>query len=320
MENLKFNLLSVAQLCDQGDNQVTFTKTKCLVLSPAQEILITGKRVENTYLFDYNFSPSKPLCLSTLAEQSKLWNQRFGHASLHLLDKLQKKDLVRGLPKIKPDVMTHCSECSQAKQVRASFPIKKNVSTSKPLELIHMDLCGPMRVQSTGGNRYIFVLVDDYSRYTWTIFLRSKDQTFTEFSSLIPLLENSLQVPLRAIRSDHGLEFKNRDFLTFCRDKGVAHIFSSVRTPQQNGVVERKNRTLEDMARTMLLSSGLPHHNWAQAADKYSLLSCLRHFITAYSSLKSHHFIACILLISIKSLCLLYMFVIIKKGEIVSLR
>ena len=163
--------------------------------------------------------------------------------------------------------MTHCSECSQAKQVRATFPVKKDVSTSKPLELIHMDLCGPMRVQSTGGNRYIFVLVDDYTRYTWTIFLRSKDQAFTEFSSLIPLLENSLQVPLRAIRSDHGLEFENRDFLTFCRDKGVAHNFSSARTPQQNGVVERKNRTLEDMARTMLLSSGLPHHYWAQAVD-----------------------------------------------------
>ena len=99
-------------------------------------------------------------------EQSKLWHQRLGHASLHLLNKLHKKELVRGLPTIKPDVMTHCPECIQAKQVRTSFPVKKDVTTSKPLELLHMDLCGPMRVQSTGGNRYIFVLVDDFSRYT----------------------------------------------------------------------------------------------------------------------------------------------------------
>ena len=122
--------------------------------------------------------------------------------------------------------------------------MKNDVTTKKPLELLHMDLCGPMRVQSPGGARYMFVIVDDYSRFTRTLFLRSKDEVYSRFSELVPLLETSLSLPVRAIRSDHGTEFENREMLTFCRNKGISHNLSASRTPQQNGVVERKNRTL----------------------------------------------------------------------------
>ena len=114
-----------------------------------------------------------------------------GHASLHLLHKLEKKNLVRGLPVIKPQDMTSCTECSKGKQTKVSFPPKQFVSMKSPLDLIHMDLCGRMRVQSRGGNRYILVLIDDYTRFTWTVFLKSKDQAFESFSSLVPLPENS---------------------------------------------------------------------------------------------------------------------------------
>ena len=112
--------------------------------------------------------------------------------------------------------------------------------------------------QSKGGNRYIFVLVDDYTRFTWTLFLKSKDQAFECFKSLVPQLENACKRKLRAIRSDNGLEFVNSEFNEYCRERGIEHNFSSARTPQQNGVIECKNRTLEDMARTMLLASKLP--------------------------------------------------------------
>ena len=114
----------------------------------------------------------------------------------------------------------------------SSFKSKDIVSSSKPLELLHMDLCGPMRVPSLGGNRYIFVIVDDFSRYTWTLFLRAKSEVFERFIELVPLLEKSLNLFVKSIRSDHGTEF-------------------------ENGVVERKNRTLENMASTMLIGSGL---------------------------------------------------------------
>lgn len=224
-------------------------------------MLLKGKRQNSTYLFDKTYLPENALCLASLEDNSFLWHQRLGHASLHLLHKLATKELVRGLPTIIPENMTSCTDCMKGKQVRSSFKAKNDVTSTKPLELLHMDLAGPMRVQSPGGARYMFVLVDDFSRYTWVLFLKTKDQVFKVFFELIPLLETSLASPLRAICSDHGTKFENGDMLTFCREKGITHDFSTPRTPQQNGVVERKNRTLEDMARTMLLSSGVaPTH------------------------------------------------------------
>ena len=81
-----------------------------------------------------------------------------------------------------------------------------------------MDVCGPMHVQSIGGSKYIFVIVDDYSRFTWTIFIRSKSEVFNRFKELVPILEKSHNLPLKSIRSDHGTEFENKEFLTFCRE------------------------------------------------------------------------------------------------------
>ena len=101
-------------------------------------------------------------------------------------------------------------------------------------------------------------MVDDFSRYVWNIFLSSKDKTFEEFVCLIKRLQNKVNVNLACIRTDHGTEFDNFAFIEYCREHGVDHNFSAPRTPQQNGVVERMNRTLEDMSRTMLLCSGLP--------------------------------------------------------------
>ena len=157
--------------------------------------------------------------------------------------------------------------CIQGKQVRSSFKPKLTVSTTKPLELLHMDLCGPMRVQSRGGKRYVFVIVDDYSRFTLTLFLATKDETFTMFEIFAKLIEKKFNKDIISIRSDHGLEFENSQFLQFCTTNGIEHNFSAPRTPQQNGVVERKNRTLEDIARTMLISSKLPKFYWAEAVN-----------------------------------------------------
>ena len=130
-----------------------------------------------------------------------------------------------------------------------------------------MDLCGPMKGQSRGGYKYVFVIVDDYSRYVWPIFLASKDQTFDEFEVFIRKVQNKYSYNLVSIRSDHGTEFDNHMFDEYCRAKGVDHNFSTPRTPQQNGVVEKMNRTLEGMARTMLLWSGLPRSFWAEAVN-----------------------------------------------------
>ena len=199
VDNLAFNLLSVALICDQGDNEVSFTKEGCIVKNRmSNEILLKGVRRSNSYLVDMTFNPKTPLCLSSISDSSDLWYRRLGHVGIKTICKLHNNDLVLGLPKI-ASTSDICDACVKGKQVRTSFPIKQYISTSRPLDLIHMDLYGPMRVKSRGGNKYVFVLVDDFTRYTWTIFLPSKDLVFEEFKTLILKLENSLKVPLTSI-------------------------------------------------------------------------------------------------------------------------
>lgn len=165
------------------------------------------------------------------------------------------------------------------------------VSTTKPLEMLHIDLCGSMLVISRGGKRYILVIVDDYSRFTWTMFLATKDETYDVFEIFVRLVQKKLSIEVINIRSDHGSEFENSKFLNFCSTNGIDHNFSAPRTPQQNGVVEHKNRTLEDIARTMLISSKLPQFYWAEAINTacYMINRCtIRTFLnkTPYELLK----------------------------------
>ena len=268
VEGLKHNLFSISQFCDKG-NSVNFNNEYCQIINnDTKKVILEGKRKGNTYIVDLDAIPESTLtCLSVIEDDPLLWHKRVGHASLSLLDKLRTKELVVGLPNIKFQCDKLCDACAKGKHVRKSFKSKKLVSTTKPLELIHMDLCGPMRVQSRSGKLYVLVIVDDYSRYTWTIFLHSKNETFEEFTCFAKKIQKSSGHQLIHLRSDHGTEFENQKFDEFCREHGMDHNFSAPRTPQQNGVVERKNRTLEDMARTMLIASGLPRNFWAEAVN-----------------------------------------------------
>jgi len=176
-------------------------------------------------------------------------------------------DLVNGLPKINYRVNHFCDACQQGKMHKTSFKPKGIVSTSRPLELLHMDLFGPSRNESLNGNRYVFVIVDDFSRFTWVIFLRHKNEAFNEFCDFCKRIQNLKSTNIVTIRSDNGGEFKNDSFLEFCNLNGITHNFSVPRTPQQNGVVERKNRTIQECARTMLCDSSLPKRFWAEAVN-----------------------------------------------------
>ena len=144
-----------------------------------------------------------------------------------------------------------------SQNVKNSFKLKNVVSSSRPLELLHMDLFGPSRTMSLGGNYYALVIVDDFSRYTWTLFLESKSDAFSAFKKLARSLQNIRNNNIGSIRSDHGGEFQNEKFSKLCEKTGILHNFSAPITPQQNGVVERKNKSLEELARTMLSESSL---------------------------------------------------------------
>ncbi|GKA55826.1 retrovirus-related pol polyprotein from transposon TNT 1-94 [Tanacetum coccineum] len=142
------------------------------------------------------------------------------------------------------------------------------VSTSKCLEILHMDLFGPSAVQSYRGNFYTLVIVDDYSRYTWTRFLKHKNEAFDHFKILSKKIQVQKGCPIISIRTDHGREFDNEvQFVTFCDANGITHNISAPRTLQSNGVVEPKNRTLQEMSRTMLNEQLIPQKFWCNAVD-----------------------------------------------------
>ncbi|GJU95852.1 retrovirus-related pol polyprotein from transposon TNT 1-94 [Tanacetum coccineum] len=153
------------------------------------------------------------------------------------------------------------------RKMQESFhPLKKLVpSYHSELELLHMDLCGPMRVASINGKRYILVIVDDYSRYTWVYFLCSKDETLEIIKKFIAQAQLNYKAKVCKIRTDNGTKFKNTTLKAHYEKLGIMQQFSITRTPQQNGVVERRNRTLVEAARTMLIFSRLPEFLWAEA-------------------------------------------------------
>ncbi|GJR80729.1 retrovirus-related pol polyprotein from transposon TNT 1-94 [Tanacetum coccineum] len=175
------------------------------------------------------------------------------------------KELVRNLPKLKFE-QHFCDACKIGKQAHASHKAKNVVSMTKYLELLHMDLFGPSAVRSYGGNHCTLVIVDDYSRYTWTRFLKNKTEAFDQFEIFSKKIQNQLGCTIVSIRTDHGREFDNEvQFGEFCNANSITHNFSAPCTPQSNGVVERKNRTLQEMSRTMLTEQSLPQKFWCNA-------------------------------------------------------
>jgi transposase InsO family protein len=136
------------------------------------------------------------------------------------------------------------------------------MTTSRPLELHHMDLFGPVAYLSIGGSKYGLVIVDDFSRFTWVFFLQEKSETQGTLKRFLRRAQNKFELKVKKIRSDNGSEFKNLQVEEYLEEEGVKHEFSAPYTPQKNGLVERKNRTLIDMARTMLGEFKTPEQFW----------------------------------------------------------
>ncbi|GJX57208.1 zf-CCHC domain-containing protein [Tanacetum coccineum] len=261
--NLRGNIIGKGQICD-NKCRVTFSEHDSEITKDGK-VIGRGIRKKGLYVMKLGNKPKDKICLATIDENSTLWHRRLGHANMRLIQSLASKELVRNLPKLKFD-QHFCDACKIGKQAHASHKAKNIVSTTRCLELLHMDLFGPSAVRSYGGNRYTLVIVDDYSRYTWTRFLKDKTEAFDQFEIFSKKIQNQLGCTIVSIRTDHGREFDNEvQFGEFCNANGITHNFSAPRTPQSNGVVERKNRTLQEMSRTMLNEQSLPQKFWCNA-------------------------------------------------------
>ncbi|GJU93890.1 putative ribonuclease H-like domain-containing protein [Tanacetum coccineum] len=276
VKELKFNLFSVSQMCDKK-NSVLFTDTECVVLSPdfkltdESHVLLKVPRKDNMYSVDLkNVVPQGGLtCLFAKAtpDESNLWHRRLGHVNFKTMNKLVRGNLVRGLPSKLFEINQTCVACQKGKQHRASCKTKTVSSISQPLQMLHMDLFGPTFVKSLMKKMYCLVVTDDFSRFSWVFFLATKDETSEILKTFIIGIENLIDLRVKVIRCDNGTEFKNMVMNQFCEMKGIKREYSVASTPQQNGVVEGKNRTLIEAARTMLADSKLPRTFWAKAVN-----------------------------------------------------
>ncbi|GJT17332.1 putative ribonuclease H-like domain-containing protein [Tanacetum coccineum] len=264
---LGHNLFSVGQFCD-SDLEVAFRKHTCFVRDIKGTDILKGSRGTNLYTISIDeMMKSSPICLLSKASKSKswLWHRRLNHLNFGTINDLARKDLVRGLPRLKFEKDHLCSACQLGKSKKFSHRPKSENTNMEVLHTLHMDLCGPMRVQSIKGKKYILVIVDDYSRFTWVKFLRSKDETPEFVINFLKQIQLGLNKTVRFIRTDNGTEFVNQVMSEYYEGVGIFHQKSVPRTPQQNGIVERRNRTLVEAARTMMIFSKAPMFLWAEA-------------------------------------------------------
>nr|GEW83027.1 retrovirus-related Pol polyprotein from transposon TNT 1-94 [Tanacetum cinerariifolium] len=292
MEGLGHNLFSVGQFCD-SDLEVAFRQHTCFIHNLDGVDLLTGSRGNNLYTLSLqDMMASSPIYLLSKASKTKswLWHRRLSHLNFGAINHLARQGLVRGLLKLKFEKDHLCSACSMGKSKKKSHKPKSEDTNQEKLYLLHMDLCGPMRVESINRKKYILVIVDDYSRFTWVKFLRSKDEAPDFIIKFLKTIQVRLKVSVHRIQTDKEIEFVNQTLREYYEEVGISHETSVARSPQQNGVVERRNRTLIEAAHTMLIYAQASLFLWAEAVattcytQNQSIIR-LRHEMTPYELL-----------------------------------
>jgi hypothetical protein len=221
VDRLRYNLLSVSQLCD-ADLSVLFRKFDSHVLDSSGKRVCGISHIGNIFQADFSSARSSLRCLiSQSSSELWKWHRRLGHLSFDLLCRLSGLCLLRGLPLLKFESVLVCAPCRHGKMIAASHSPVNTVMTEHPGQLLHMDTVGPSWVRSMGGKWYVLVIVDNYSHYSWVFFLESKDQVFEHFRLLALRLNNEHPNCLKAMRSDNGTEFRNASFDEFCLEHGI---------------------------------------------------------------------------------------------------
>ncbi|GJW77157.1 zinc finger, CCHC-type containing protein [Tanacetum coccineum] len=261
--DLKSNLLSLGQFTEIGC-KVVMEDDELRLYDMDNQIFMKVTRQKNR-LYKANLRIGTPVCLlANLKEDTWLWHARLGHLNFESLKSMAQRDLVHGIPAIKHTTQI-CDVCLIGKHSRAPFPKKAKARSTSPLDLVYGDLCGPITPPTPSGKKYIFLLVDDYSRYMWAYFLSTKDQAFDTFKEFKKSTENELRTTLKMLRTDRGGEFTSNEFTQYCKENGIARQLTAPYSPQQNGVVERRNRTIMSTTRCMMKATNMPQNFWAEA-------------------------------------------------------
>jgi hypothetical protein len=233
VDSLYYNLLYVSQLCKMGYNCV-FTEIGVIVFRRSDDsIAFKGVFEGQLYLVDFNDNKAElDTCLIAKINMGWLWHRRLVHVGMKNLHKLLKGEHILELTNVHFEKDTVCSACQAGKQVGVHHPHKNIMTTDRPLELLHMDIFGLIAYISIRGRKYCLVIVDDYSRFTWVLFLQEKSQTQETLKGFLRRAQNEFGLRIKKIRSDNGTEFNNSQIERFLEEEGIKHEFSSPYTPQ----------------------------------------------------------------------------------------
>jgi len=206
-------------------------------------------------------------CLAaSISDESWMWHHRFGCLNFRSLSELKSKKMVHGLPQIEIPKQL-CVECCVSKQPRNSFKKEIPIRSKRKLEVIYSDACDPFEVKSLGGNSYFVSFIDEFTRKMWVYLIKQKNEVFNIFKKFKLLSEKQSDKVIKVLRTDVGGEYNSYEFLVFCDEEGIIHEVTSPYTPQHNGVAERRNRTILNMAKNMMKGKGMPHYLWEEATS-----------------------------------------------------
>ena len=269
VEGLRKNLISLSKLRDQR-YRITFDDVADIFTFTKDGISFSAVRSGTLYLLQGSVQKSPEAHLSLAKHglgKADLWHQRYGHLCITNLKKLKEDNLVRDFDMGKNSKLEFCEGCVYGKQHRDKFPKDGGTRATRILELVHSDVNGPMKTPTHGGAKYFVLFIDDFTRKTFVYFLTQKSQVLEKFKEFKAFVENETGCQIQTLRSDNGGEYTSKAFNDFCREHGIQRQFSTPYTPQQNGVAERKNRTLVESARCMLQHAGLSNVFWAEAIN-----------------------------------------------------
>jgi hypothetical protein len=259
---LKKNLLSISALEEKGF-KISFVNGEFLMWPKGKsfnDAIVIGVQEEGLYKLKEH---SETTLIHNTINPCELWHRRLAH--LHYKELLIMSKMVTGLPEIQVDHEGISKGCAEGKSVKSPFPSSESKAKSV-LDITHSNLCGPMSTSSSNGYVYYVSFIDDFSRKAWIYFLKTKGEVFIKFKEFKTLIENLSEKKTKVLRSGNGGEFTSDEFKVLCGEVGIKRELSTPYNPQQNGVVERKNRTIMEAMKAMLHDQNLLKHLWAEAA------------------------------------------------------
>lgn len=252
------NLLSVSRIVD-ADVDVYFTKDRAELLKDGN-VIATGKRSGN--LFEVKFKILRSVSNLSKTETETLWHRRMGHISKQSYSDMIKHNMVTGIPNQIPN--NFCEVCTQSRQSREPFDGTRSRAT-RPIEHIHSDVCGPIGPVAYDGSKYFVTFIDDYTHFAHVYLIKHKSEVFDKFKEFNALVNAKFGTNISILTIDQGREYKSKEMIMYCKEKGIQIAETIAYSPQQNGVAERFNRTVVEKARALMIEAGIPKSLWGDA-------------------------------------------------------